>query len=77
MLTLSKVLITLTSVEHANNFPFPVRQIFLSEEDLTVRIGRASRRDSAFHAKDNNGFFDSPVMSRDHAKIEINPYSQV
>lgn len=36
-----------------------------------VKIGRTSRRDVALEAKRDNCFFDSPVMSRDHAEIKV------
>lgn len=52
-------------------FQYPLRRIALSTGDR-LRIGRASKVESkGFVAAENNGWFDTPVMSRQHAEITI------
>ncbi|KAJ5115138.1 hypothetical protein NUU61_000897 [Penicillium alfredii] len=50
----------------------PLRTITLSEDNPNVSIGRASRREikNRFPAKEN-GWFDSRVMSREHAELSF------
>ncbi|KAL2259070.1 hypothetical protein VTK26DRAFT_7381 [Humicola hyalothermophila] len=49
---------------------FPERRIVLDANNKSVTIGRASKVSAkGFIAGLNNGWFDSPVMSRQHAQI--------
>ncbi|KAF6831066.1 Factor arrest protein 10 [Colletotrichum plurivorum] len=67
------VLISLSAQHHRPEFPFPERRILLEPDAAVstskIKIGRTSRRDATLEAKEDNCFFDSPVMSRDHAEI--------
>lgn len=40
-------------------------------------IGRTSKRNTSFEAAKNNAWFDSPVMSRDHAHLKLDAEKQV
>ncbi|KAI1098792.1 hypothetical protein F4804DRAFT_323832 [Jackrogersella minutella] len=51
---------------------FPKRQFILSRQNSSVRIGRASKVPTkGFVASIDNAWFDSPVMSRQHAEISL------
>ncbi|KAF6811282.1 Factor arrest protein 10 [Colletotrichum sojae] len=69
------VLISLSAQHHRPEFPFPERRILLEPDAAVstskIKIGRTSRRDATLEAKEDNCFFDSPVMSRDHAEIGV------
>ncbi|KAJ0295818.1 hypothetical protein COL5a_009109 [Colletotrichum fioriniae] len=69
------VLLTV-SVQHPSpEFQFPERRVILEQKHPSVvNIGRTSKRFSNLEAKADNCFFDSPVMSREHAKITIDWY---
>ncbi|KAG9243351.1 hypothetical protein BJ878DRAFT_511234 [Calycina marina] len=55
-----------------------VRHITLNNDTPSIRIGRASKSPGKnLSAAVDNAWFDSPVMSRDHAKIAFNPGAQV
>ncbi|OTA82494.1 hypothetical protein M434DRAFT_37072 [Hypoxylon sp. CO27-5] len=52
--------------------PFPKRQFILSCQTPSVRIGRASKVPTkGFVASIDNAWFDSPVMSRQHAELVL------
>lgn len=54
----------------SSEIPFPDRHITLDEENPSVIIGRASKVSSkGFLPDEDNGWFDSAVMSRRHAEI--------
>ncbi|KAI2625682.1 hypothetical protein GGR54DRAFT_637462 [Hypoxylon sp. NC1633] len=62
-------LISQPSDSHLNP-SFPKRQFVLSRQTPSVRIGRASKVPTkGFVASADNAWFDSPVMSRDHAEL--------
>ncbi|KAL2873996.1 hypothetical protein SGCOL_010867 [Colletotrichum sp. CLE4] len=69
------VLLTV-SVQHPNlDFQYPERRIILQQKNPSVvQIGRTSKRFSNLEAKADNCYFDSPVMSREHAKITVDWY---
>lgn len=51
---------------------FPERRIVLNADNKSVTIGRASKVSSkGYIAGVDNGWFDSAVMSRQHAKIVV------
>lgn len=55
------------------NMRYPERRITMNRTNLLVPIGRASKVQSkGFVAGKDNGWFDSPVMSRSHAEITAN-----
>ncbi|KAI1418415.1 hypothetical protein F5Y13DRAFT_149122 [Hypoxylon sp. FL1857] len=52
--------------------PFPKRQFILSSQTPSIRIGRASKATTkGFVASIDNAWFDSPVMSRQHAELVL------
>ncbi|KAI0137783.1 hypothetical protein F4776DRAFT_621149 [Hypoxylon sp. NC0597] len=52
--------------------PFPKRQFLLSCQTPSIRIGRASKVPTkGFVASIDNAWFDSPVMSRQHAELVL------
>jgi pSer/pThr/pTyr-binding forkhead associated (FHA) protein len=51
----------------------PQRQINLTEENPSLSIGRASKVPAkGFVAAHENAWFESPVMSRQHAELNVN-----
>ncbi|POS73843.1 hypothetical protein DHEL01_v207760 [Diaporthe helianthi] len=68
----------LLSAQSPNNLKFPERRIILTQSHPKVLIGRSSSRSALglIPALDN-GYFDSPVMSREHAEIEADIPEQV
>ncbi|OHE99086.1 FHA domain-containing protein [Colletotrichum orchidophilum] len=69
------VLVTV-SVQHPSpDFQYPERRVILEQKiPSVVQIGRTSKRFSYLEAKGDNCYFDSPVMSREHAKITVDWY---
>ncbi|KAK1511732.1 FHA domain-containing protein [Colletotrichum tamarilloi] len=69
------VLLTV-SVQYPNpEFHFPERRVILEQKHPSVvNIGRTSKRFSNLEARADNCYFDSPVMSREHAKITVDWY---
>ncbi|WYZ41707.1 hypothetical protein EsH8_V_000602 [Colletotrichum jinshuiense] len=61
------------SVKHPRpEFQYPERRISLEQRNPgVINIGRTSKRFDHLEAKADNCYFDSPVMSRDHAKITV------
>ncbi|KAI1140166.1 hypothetical protein F5Y05DRAFT_411226 [Hypoxylon sp. FL0543] len=56
--------------------PLPRRQFTLSHQNPTIRIGRASKAAAkGFVASIDNAWFDSPVMSRQHAELVLDRQS--
>ncbi|KAK1980256.1 FHA domain-containing protein [Colletotrichum cereale] len=54
---------------------YPERRVVLERNNTSVLvIGRSSKRFDNLEAKGDNCYFDSPVMSREHAKITIDWY---
>lgn len=70
-------LVSLTVVNPTSDFAFPTRRLLLRKSNTTVPLGRMSRKNGVFAARENNGWIDSAVMSRDHAKLIFDPQSQV
>jgi len=57
--------------DQAPNFHFPNRRILLDAQNPSVVIGRASKTPSkGFLAEPDNAWFNSEVMSRQHAEIK-------
>ncbi|OAQ70680.1 forkhead associated domain (FHA) and phosphopeptide binding site containing protein [Pochonia chlamydosporia 170] len=48
---------------------FSDRYIFLTKDNPKVMIGRSTKRDTRLAAGAKNGWFDSAVMSRNHARL--------
>ncbi|KAF7536852.1 hypothetical protein G7Z17_g12969 [Cylindrodendrum hubeiense] len=71
-----EVLVTLTSLDAPPSFSFPDRRFFLTREKPVMDIGRTSKRNTSFEAAKNNAWFDSPVMSRDHAHLKLDAEKQ-
>jgi hypothetical protein len=66
-------IVTLTVRDPRVNFVLPQRQITLTEQNPSVRVGRASKvAAKGFIAGSDNAWFDSPVMSREHAELIAN-----
>ncbi|KAK0727090.1 hypothetical protein B0T26DRAFT_747461 [Lasiosphaeria miniovina] len=70
----NSILISLSADELAPaDMRYPERRITMDWTNLLVPIGRASKVQSkGFVAGKDNGWFDSPVMSRSHAEITAN-----
>ncbi|KGO66404.1 hypothetical protein PITC_067000 [Penicillium italicum] len=66
-----RVIVTLTSLfEDAH----PLRTLIITDHDRTVAIGRASKRETRKRSPTTeNAWFESRVMSRDHAFLNISP----
>ncbi|KAK2004199.1 FHA domain-containing protein [Colletotrichum falcatum] len=64
------------SVKHPHpQTHYPERRVILEQSQTSVLvIGRSSKRFNALEAKGDNCYFDSQVMSREHAKITIDWY---
>lgn len=68
-MTNQKALVTLTALNPAQLFPTQ-RRLHLNPSRRTVQIGRASKSlNKGLVASVDNAWFDSPVMSRNHAEI--------
>lgn len=67
------------SVKHPRpEFQYPERRISLEQRNPgVINIGRTSKRFDHLEAKADNCYFDSPVMSRDHAKITVDWFHKV
>ncbi|KAK6080411.1 Factor arrest protein 10 [Seiridium cupressi] len=64
------VIVKLTARDAGPQFVVPTRNITLAKDRPTVRVGRASKQESkGFVAAEENAWFDSPVMSREHAEL--------
>lgn len=58
------------STKGPKDLAWPERRITLTRDNPSMPIGRASKvRSKGFVASSTNGWFDSPVMSRDHAEL--------
>lgn len=69
------VTVVLKPINLGHNFP---RTFTLSADNPEFRIGRASKRDVKNRtAATDNGWFDSGVMSREHATFSICPEKKV
>ncbi|KAG6003808.1 hypothetical protein E4U21_001662 [Claviceps maximensis] len=53
------------------------RHVLLTKHNNKLDIGRSTKRDSRLAAKHYNGWFDSPVMSRNHARLLYLPKNDV
>jgi len=72
------VRVSLTVENPSFSRDFPQREIWLSVDDNKARIGRTSKVEAkGCLAAENNGWFDSPVMSRDHAEITADLHTRV
>ncbi|KAG8169086.1 hypothetical protein KVR01_001835 [Diaporthe batatas] len=68
----------LLSANSPNNVTFPERRIILTQSQPKVLIGRSSNRSAmGLTPAIDNCYFDSPVMSREHAEIEADIPQQV
>ncbi|KAH6696906.1 hypothetical protein F5X68DRAFT_650 [Plectosphaerella plurivora] len=52
------------------------RRIRLDKNQKTVQIGRTSKRDPNLSSAMNNGWIDSPVISREHAELSLGDETQ-
>lgn len=56
----------------------PLRTLTINDNDKTVSIGRASKRETRKRSPaEENAWFESRVMSRDHAFLNIPPDQNV
>lgn len=56
----------------------PLRTLTITDNDKTVAIGRASKREARKRSPaTENAWFESRVMSRDHASLNILPGQNV
>lgn len=78
-LILRKVTISLSAdPSSAPGILFPERRIVFRSDRDSIIVGRASKASSkGFIAAIDNAWFDSPVMSRHHAKIVVNKDQKV
>ncbi|KFA46677.1 hypothetical protein S40293_08073 [Stachybotrys chartarum IBT 40293] len=67
-----EVLVKLISLDGSHR----TRRILLSKAKPDIRIGRTSKKDSALGADEGNGWFDSAVMSREHAMLHLDAFHQ-
>lgn len=68
----------LLSTNSPNNITYPERRILLTQSQPKLQIGRSSNRTAmGLTPALDNGYFDSPVMSREHAEIEADIPGQV
>ncbi|KAI3393803.1 hypothetical protein diail_3624 [Diaporthe ilicicola] len=68
----------LLSTNSPTSITHPERRIVLTQSQPTLKIGRSSNRSAlALTPTLNNGYFDSPVMSREHAEIEADIPGQI
>lgn len=68
----------LLSTNSPNNITYPERRIVLTQSQPKLQIGRSSNRSAmGLTPALDNGYFDSPVMSREHAEIEADIPGQV
>jgi hypothetical protein len=74
---LDAALVSLTVINPTPDFAFPTRRLLLRKSNTTVPLGRMSKKNGVFAARQDNGWIDSAVMSRDHAKLIFDPQSQV
>lgn len=57
---------------------YPLRTLTITDNDKTVAIGRASKRETRKRSPaTENAWFESRVMSRDHAYLNIPPDQNV
>jgi hypothetical protein len=56
--------------------PFPVRTFTLRAPDYTVSVGRATTSGTGPRASPNNAYFNSRVVSRDHAVLKADPVTR-
>jgi len=76
MLTLLTAKITLKAL--TSNLTPSERLLNLNPDAPTIQIGRASKSPTKnLSAAVSNAWFDSPVMSRNHAEIVFNPQDGV
>ncbi|KAJ0167707.1 hypothetical protein CTA2_800 [Colletotrichum tanaceti] len=69
------VLVKLTVKHPRPELHYPERRVTLEQGNTSVLIiGRSSKRFDSLEAKSDNCYFDSPVMSREHAKITVDWY---
>ena len=62
----------------SNKESYPVRGLQLKAPLYSCRLGRGSLSgDQSLFPRNNNGYFESRVMSREHAVIEADPYDKV
>lgn len=72
------VLVKLTVKHPRPELHYPERRVTLEQKNTSVLIiGRSSKRFDNLEAKSDNCYFDSPVMSREHAKITVDWYHKV
>jgi hypothetical protein len=70
-------LVRLTVVNPSPDFAFPTRSLLLRKSNTTIPLGRMSKKNGVYAAREDNGWIDSAVMSRDHAKLIFDPQSHV
>lgn len=69
----SLVQVALKSINTDPENSFLDRHILLTKYNTKADIGRSTKRDARLAAQPNNGWFDSPVMSRSHARLLFCP----
>lgn len=74
---LDAALVRLTVVNPSPDFAFPTRSLLLRKSNTTIPLGRMSKKNGVYAAREDNGWIDSAVMSRDHAKLIFDPQSRV
>jgi len=62
---------------HDPSTAFTDRRLFLTKDNPTVAIGRTSKRDATLEQAQSNAWIDSAVMSRHHAKLELDVANKV
>jgi hypothetical protein len=76
-LTDAAVVINLTAENVDSSFRYPDRRLVLTTSKKSMPIGRTSRRAAEFAPRIDNGFFDNPVISRQHAELIADLYFEV
>ncbi|KAL7820349.1 hypothetical protein V8C44DRAFT_79538 [Trichoderma aethiopicum] len=72
----NEALVNLTAIDPPEWFAYPVRRLLLDSSKPAASIGRMSSRNGDYTAKENNGWMESAVMSRNHATLLFDPQAQ-
>ncbi|KAL6896108.1 hypothetical protein HDV57DRAFT_40854 [Trichoderma longibrachiatum] len=72
----NEALVNLTAIDPPEWFAYPVRRLLLDSLKPAASIGRMSSRNGDYTAKENNGWMESAVMSRNHATLLFDPQAQ-
>jgi hypothetical protein len=72
-----RVVVTLSNLDPDTTAAFPRRTFTLTQDKPVVQIGRASSKAQQYQPAAQNCWFDSPVMSRQHAQLHLDGEKEV